>query len=120
MDPGDGMTGTSVNIQNKVQCLGAVMKPCDCNLRDSQRRQLMDEFPNISGFNYRIARHKVGDHAYYRIYECFYDENGEVVFSSESSPHGETVDALIADLEQMLADAKRSRDDIFDVPPEGK
>jgi len=28
----------------------------------------MDEFPNISGFNYRIARHKVGDGAYYRIY----------------------------------------------------
>ena len=52
MDPGDGMTGTSVNIQNKVQCLGAVMKPCDCNLRDSQLRQVMDEFPNIAGFNY--------------------------------------------------------------------
>ena len=52
MDPGDGMTGTSVNIQNKVQCLGAVMKPCDCNLRDSQLRQVMDEFPILAGFNY--------------------------------------------------------------------
>jgi hypothetical protein len=50
MDPADGMTGTSVNIQNKVQCLGAVMKPCDCNLRDSQLRQVMDDFPNIAGF----------------------------------------------------------------------
>jgi hypothetical protein len=49
------------------------MKPCDCNLGDSQIRQLMDEFPNISGFNYRIGRHKVGDDAYYRIHECFYD-----------------------------------------------
>jgi hypothetical protein len=78
----------------------------------------MDEFPNISGFNYRIGRHKVGDHAYYRIHECFYDEHGKVVFSSESSPHGESADALIADLEQMLADVKRSRNDIFDVPAE--
>ena len=76
----------------------------------------MDGLPNISGFNYRIARHKVGDDAYYRIHECFYDENGRVVLWGESSPHGETADALIADLEQMLADAKRSRDDIFDVP----
>ena len=84
---------------------------CDLNwsdLGDSQLRQLMDEFPNISGFNYRIGRHKVGDHAYYRIHGCFYDENGEVVFSGESSRHGEFADALIADLEQMLADAKRS------------
>jgi hypothetical protein len=78
----------------------------------------MDQFPNISGFNYRIGRHKVGDDAYYRVCECFYDENGEVVFSSESSPHGESVEALIADLEQMLADAKRSRDDILNVPAE--
>ena len=78
----------------------------------------MDQFPNIAGFNYRIARHKVGDGAYYNIYECYYDENGKVVFSSESSPHGESADALIADLEQMLADAKRSRDDIFDVNPD--
>jgi hypothetical protein len=77
------MTGTSVNIQNKVQCLGAVMKPCDCNLRDSQLRQVMDEFPNISGFNYRIGRHKVGDHAYYRIHECFYGENAKVGFWGE-------------------------------------
>ena len=61
---------------------------------------------------------KVGDDAYYRIHACFYDENGNVVFWGESSPHGESADALIADLEQMLADAKRSRDDIFDVPPE--
>jgi hypothetical protein len=72
----------------------------------------MDELPNISGFNYRIARHKVGDDAYYRIHECFYDENGRVVL------WGETADALITDLEQMLADAKRSRDDIFDVTPD--
>ena len=80
----------------------------------------MDEFPNISGFNYRIGRHKVGADAYYRIHECFYDENGKVVLWSESSPHGESADALIADLEQMLADAKRSRDDIFDVPPDSQ
>ena len=78
----------------------------------------MDKFPNISGFNYRIARHKVGDDAYYRVHECFYDENGNVVFWGESSPHGESADALIADLERMLADAKHSRDDIFDVPPD--
>ena len=83
-----------------------------------QLRQIMDELPNISGFNYRIARHKVGNDAYYRIHECFYDENGKVILWGESSPHGETADALIADLEQMLADAKRSRDDIFDVPPD--
>ena len=51
----------------------------------------MDRFPNISGFNYRIGRHKVGDDAYYRIHECFYDENGNVVF------WGESADALIAD-----------------------
>jgi uncharacterized Rmd1/YagE family protein len=78
----------------------------------------MDEFPNIVGFNYRIARHKVGDHAYYRIHECFCDENGNVVFWGESLAHGESADALIADLEQTLADAKRSRDNIFDVPPD--
>jgi len=47
-----------------------------------------------------------------------YDMNGNGVFSGESSPDGESADALIADLEQMLADAKRSRDDIFDVPPD--
>ena len=69
--------------------------------------------PIISGFNYRIGRHKVGDDAYYRIHECFYDENGNVVFWVESA------EALIADQEQMLADAKRSRDDIFDVPLDG-
>src|SRR5258707_15795087 len=69
----------------------------------------MDEFPNISGFNYRIGRHKVGDDAYYRIHDCFYDENRNVVFWGESSPHGESAGALIADLEQMLADAERSR-----------
>ena len=76
---------------------------CDLNwsdLGDSQLRQLMDGIPNISGFNYRIGRHKVGDHAYYRIHGCFYDENGEVVFSGESSRHGEFADALIADLER--------------------
>ena len=112
------MTGTSVNIQNKVQCLGAVMKPCDRNLRDSQLRQVINEFPNIVGFNYRIARHKVGDDAYYRIYECFYDDDGNVVLWGESSPHRESAEDLIADLEQMLADAKRSRDDIFEVPPD--
>ena len=49
-----------------------------------------------------------------------YDENGKVVFWGESLPHGESVEALIDDLEQMLADAKRSRDDIFDVPPDGQ
>jgi hypothetical protein len=79
---------------------------------------IMDEFPNISGFNYRIGRHKVGDDAYYSIHECFYDEHGKIIFWGESSPFGETADALIADLEQMLADAKRSRHDIFDVPPD--
>jgi hypothetical protein len=78
----------------------------------------MDEFPNISGFNYRIAKHGVGDSAYYRIYECYYDENGNVVLWSEASPHGESAEDLIADLEQMLADAKRSREDIFEVPPD--
>jgi hypothetical protein len=46
------------------------------------------------------------------------DENGKVILWGESSPHGETADALITDLEQMLADAKRSRDDVFDVPPD--
>jgi hypothetical protein len=50
------------------------------DLGDSRLRRLMDEFPNISGFNYRIARHKIGNEGYYRIYECFYDENGKVVF----------------------------------------
>jgi hypothetical protein len=75
----------------------------------------VEQIPNISAFNYRIRRRKVGDHAYYRIHECFY-ENGNIVFWGELSPHGESADALIADLEQMLADAKRSRDDIFDVP----
>jgi hypothetical protein len=40
------------------------------------------------------------------------------LFLGESSPHGESVDGLIADLEQMLADAKCSRDDIFDVSPD--
>jgi hypothetical protein len=48
--------------------------------------------------------------------ECFYDDDGNVVLWGETSPHGESTDALIADLEQMLADAKRSRDDIFDIP----
>ena len=80
----------------------------------------MDEFPNISGFNYRIGRHGVGDDAYYRIHECFYDENAHVVLWGEASPHGESAEALIADLEQMLADARRSRDDIFDVPAHGQ
>ena len=80
----------------------------------------MDEFPNIAGFNYRIARHKVGDDSYYRVHECFYDADGKVVFWGESLPHGESVEALIADLEQMLADAKHSRDDIFDVPLDGQ
>jgi hypothetical protein len=64
----------------------------------------------------RIGRYKAGDDAYYGMHQCFYDGNGKVVFSSESSPHGESAEALIADLEQMLADARRSRDDIFDVP----
>jgi hypothetical protein len=31
----------------------------------------MDEIPNISGFNYRIARHKVGDDAYYHTTNAF-------------------------------------------------
>jgi hypothetical protein len=106
LDPGDGTTGTSVSIQNKVQCLGAFMKPCDCNLRDSQLRQLNGRIPKHGRFQlYRIGRHKVGDDAYYRIQECFYDENDKVVFWGESSLHGESADALIADLEQMLADA---------------
>jgi hypothetical protein len=34
----------------------------------------MDELPNISAFNYRIARHKAGDDAYDGIHECFYDD----------------------------------------------
>jgi hypothetical protein len=52
------------------------------------------------------------------MHECFYDENGSVVLWGESSPHGESPYALIADLEQMLADVKPSRDDIFEVPPD--
>jgi len=80
----------------------------------------MHEFPNITGFNYRIGRHKVGDDAYYRLHECFYDEDGNVVLWGEASPHGESADGLIADLERMLADAKRSRDDIFEVPADGE
>jgi hypothetical protein len=44
MDPGDGMTGTSANIQNKVQCLGAVMKPCDLlNLNGMRFRRFTTE-----------------------------------------------------------------------------
>jgi hypothetical protein len=64
----------------------------------------------------RIGRYKADGDAYYGMHECFYDELGRVVLWGWSSLHGETPDALIADLEQMLADAKRSRDDIFDVP----
>ena len=45
MDPGDYMTGTSVNIQNKVQCLGLAMKPCDCNLGDSQPKTTNGRIP---------------------------------------------------------------------------
>ena len=118
------MTSASVNFNIKVQSLCAITKRYDIlnsigTMQEiPQLKQIMDEFPNISGFNYRIARHKVGDDAYYRIHECFYDENGNVVLWGESSPHGESADALIADLEQMLADAKCSRDEIFDVPPD--
>jgi hypothetical protein len=50
----------------------------------------MAEFPNISGFTYRIGRHGVGDDAYYRLYESYYDEEGNVLFWGEASPHGET------------------------------
>jgi hypothetical protein len=46
----------------------------------------MDQFPNIAGFNYRLGRHKVGDDAYYRIHECFYDEN--VKLSFQANLHG--------------------------------
>jgi hypothetical protein len=31
----------------------------------------MDELPKTSGFNYGIARHKVGDDAYYRSTNAF-------------------------------------------------
>src|SRR5262245_47356692 len=88
------------------------------DLGDSQLRRLMDEIPNISGCNYRIARHKIGNDGSYRIYECFYDENGNVVMWGESLQPGESADSLIADLEQMLADANRSRYDIFHVTPD--
>ena len=59
-------------------------------LGDLRLRQLVDEFPNISGFTYRIGRHGVGDDAYYRLYESYYDEEGNVLFWGEASPHGET------------------------------
>jgi hypothetical protein len=75
------MTSASVNFNIKVQSLCAITKRYDIlnsigTMQEiPQLRQIMDEFPNISGFNYRVARHKVGNDAYYRIHECFYDEN---------------------------------------------
>jgi hypothetical protein len=75
---------TSVDSKNKVRRPCAIIKPYDIvnpiePIHEIHKlRQLMDGLPNISGFNYRIARHKVGDDAYYRIHECFYDENGKV------------------------------------------
>ena len=72
----DGRLDMSITNLQKVFKIGLSYSD---DARDSQLQQIMDEFPNISGFNYRIARHKVGNDAYYRIHECFYDENGKVV-----------------------------------------
>jgi hypothetical protein len=75
-----------------------------------------DEFPNIGGWNYRIAKLGEGELAYYRLYEVYYDEDGNEVLWSETNAHGQSIDEIIADLERMLADAKHSRETPFEVP----
>jgi hypothetical protein len=76
----------------------------------------MDDFPDIKGWSYRIAKLGAGDCIYYRIYEVYHDKEGNGVLWSEANAHGQSVDEIIADLETMLADAKRSRDNPFEVP----
>lgn len=76
-------------------------------------------------WNYRIGfkRHKlnivddnthsplrVDEELQYGIVEAYYNEDGEIQFTSANfqSPYGETQEELIEDLELMLKDAKRA------------
>lgn len=74
----------------------------------------------MSFWNHRIFRHADNTSKYkiesYALHEAFYDDNGKVDTWTEepTTPYGETVDELIGHLEQMLADAKKFKEDILD------
>lgn len=72
-------------------------------------------------WNNRIFKHtdyheKFGSSEYYQLHETYYDESNKIISWTVDNiaPHGDTVDELIEHLEQMLNDAKRSKDDILD------
>ena len=71
---------------------------------------------NLSHWNYRIVRHKIARGEYYRVHEVYYDMDGEpsIIAGDPEAAFGETPDELIAELELMLEEAIRSKEDIVD------
>lgn len=71
-------------------------------------------------WNNRILKHSSPHGECYRIHEVYYDmepdgnEDGLSWTVEPKTPFGETVDELIEDLEMMLRDAEKSRDDIIE------
>ena len=66
-------------------------------------------------WNYRIMKHGEKDGVWYGVHEVFYDDDGNLswtmkpVVASADSPEG-----VIEDVELMLADIKKYKDDILD------
>ncbi len=68
-------------------------------------------------WNNRIFRRKYDSgNPSFTIHEAYYDANGKLDGWTENAiePRGESVEELIEHLQQMLNDAKRSKQDILD------
>ena len=74
-------------------------------------------------WNYRIFRHSTDGEGKLAVHETYYNERGQVCAWTSDAQFGfyETPDDLIAVLERMLVDVKRSKEDVLDfhAPPEG-
>jgi len=70
-------------------------------------------------WNNRIFKHVNKHGTTYAIHECYYDEKGKPDgwTNEPMCGHYDTVDDLIGSLEQMLRDAKRSKNDVLDYEP---
>jgi len=61
-------------------------------------------------WNYRVVKYNIDKNIIYRIHEVFYDKNKNMEGFTENavSPQGDSLKELIADLQLMMDDAKKS------------
>ncbi len=71
-------------------------------------------------WNNRIFKHTVNGEEFYALHETFYDDKTGAIVGWTKNPvteHSESIEDLIQDLEEKLADARRFKDTILN--PDG-